>query len=98
MGTSGGQRLSSRPSGTSGIASSALVVLGGGWILVGPWPYGSAIGGAVHIVVTVAENGQSCTVNVSGWSWGSGYATGILGYGSVAVSAGSLLGEMVMQM
>ena len=78
MGTSSSQRLLLEPSRTRVITLLALVVLGGGWILVVPGPYGLAIGGAVCTVVAVAENGWLCAVNISGWSWCGRYATGVL--------------------
>lgn len=55
MGTSGGQRASARPSGTSSIAPLASVVVDEGWRLVGPGPYGPAIGSAVRLVIAMAE-------------------------------------------
>ena len=53
VGTSGGQQASTQPRGTSVIVLLALVVLGGGWRLVGPWPVSPAIGDAVRVVVAV---------------------------------------------
>ena len=59
-------------------AFSALFVLGGGWYLGKPGPYGPAIGGAVCVMVAMAENEWRGAVKASGRSWGFRCSTGSL--------------------
>lgn len=68
----GDQRASALPGGTSGIALSASVVVGGDWRLGGPGPYGPAIGDAVRVVVAMAEMGWPGARKISGRSRGGG--------------------------
>ena len=75
MGTSSSQRASAQSRGTSVVTSLALVVLGGGWCLVGPRPVGPAIGDAVRVVVAMANMGSWALENPVLMVWGSGYAT-----------------------
>ena len=88
VGTSDDQQPLLQPSWTNGKALLALVIVGGRWILVGPGPYSLAIGGAVHTVIAMAENGQPGAVNALMLSWGSECTTEVLwihcGVGSVA--------------
>ena len=57
VGTSGGQRASAQPSRMIVIVLLTLVVVGGGWCLVGPRPVGPAIGGIVCVAAVMAKIG-----------------------------------------
>ena len=87
VGTSGGQRASTQPSGTSVIILLALVVVGGGWRLVGPRLVGPAIGGIVGVAAVMAKIGGQALKLVCGLEGRrvrDGRSTGPLRGGEVA--------------